>query len=300
VGSHRLVKVLRILGWCLLGIVLAVYVGLPVAMAVAATWPARAEVGTPPAGFSAVSFQTADGVTLNAWYAPSRNGATVIVAHGAGGSRSSVKGIATMLAKHDYGVLSLDLRGHGTSEGRTNRFGWAGTRDVQAAVDFLTAQDPETRIGAVGSSMGGEVLLGASAECPTMTAIVADGATRRSVDELLALPAERGIIHNFTARVMFLAVRLLSSDDPPTPLLAEMQRAAATSYLLIAAGNNKREVAFNEVFAETLGERATLWIVPGVGHTGALARYPAEYEQRVIDFLDERLLESPAPTQSVQ
>ena len=42
-----------------------------------------------------------------------------------------------------------------------------------------------------------------------MTAIVADGATRRSVDELLALPSERPLVRNFTARVMYAAVRIL-------------------------------------------------------------------------------------------
>lgn len=301
----RWLRALRWLGWVVLALVLAVYVGLPVAMAVVAVWPAGAEVGTPPAGFEEVTLTTGDGVDLAAWYAPPRNGAAVIVAHGAGGSREDMRGTARMLAEHGYGVLALDLRGHGASGGRTNRFGWPGTADVRAAAEFLDRQGDVQRIGALGSSMGGEVLLGASGACstpgaeraagpdggcPAIRAIVADGATRRSTAELLSVPSERPLVRSFTARVMFAAVRLLTWQPPPPPLLDEMQRAGATSFLFIAAGENEQEVAFNEVFARTLGERATLWVVPGVAHTGAYAHDPAEYERRVLTFLDEHLL----------
>jgi len=45
------------------------------------------------------------------------------------------------------------------------------------------------------------------------------------------------------------------------------------------------------MFAATLGERATLWVVPDAGHTRAFSRYPDEYEQRAIAFFDAALLE---------
>lgn len=66
--------------------------------------------------------------------------------------------------------------------------------------------------------------------------------------------------------------------------------AKATSFLLIAGETNAQEVAFNKLFAETLSERATLWVAPGAGHTEAFGRYLDEYEQRVIDFFESTLL----------
>jgi fermentation-respiration switch protein FrsA (DUF1100 family) len=132
--------------------------------------------------------------------------------------------------------------------------------------------------------MGGEMLLGASASYPALRAIVADGATRRSTAELLALPSERPLVRSFTARVMYAVVQALSADATPAPLLGEMQRSGATRFLLIAAGENELEVAFNELFAAALGERAALWVVPGVTHTGAFGSQPAEYAQRVSEF----------------
>ena len=289
-GRSTRTRVLRILGWTVLGLVLALYIGFPLAMAATAVWPSRAEVGSTPDGFEEVNLKTADGDTLAAWYREPENGAAIILLHGAGGSRENMKGHAEMLAENGYGVLSVDLRGHGESEGRTNRVGWQGTADVEAAVEFLRERDGVERIGAIGSSMGGEVLLGASAECPEIEAMVADGATRRSTEELLALPSERPLVRNFTARVMYAGVRVLAARRPPAPLLEEMRRSESTSFLLIAAGENDLEVRFNELFADGLGGRASLWIVPGVGHTKAYSEHPEEYRRRILGFLDEHLL----------
>jgi uncharacterized protein len=283
----------RVLRWfviLVLVLILGLYIVLPVAAGVYAVFPYKQSVGAPPEGFAAITITTDDHVDLKAWYAPPTNGAAIILAHGAGNSRESVRDYATLLARHGYGVLALDLRGHGQSSGTTNRLGWQGTRDVGAAVAYLQTRDEVKTIGGLGLSMGGEVLLGAASTYPAMRAIVADGATRRSLDELRALPSERSLIRNFTARVMFTAVHVLSGDDPPDPpLLESMIAAESTRFLLIAGGSEPLEVKFNELFAETLGAQADLWIAPDAAHTGAFNRYPTEYEQRVIAFFDARL-----------
>jgi pimeloyl-ACP methyl ester carboxylesterase len=270
--------------------ILTVYLGLPVGMAIVALWPARSAAGQPPRGFEQVTLTTVDGVELTAWHSPPRNGAAVILLHGAGGSKESTRRLAEDLVSRGFGVLAVDLRGHGQSGGRTNRLGWSGSTDVRAAVDYLLASAPETRLGGVGLSMGGEVLLGATAACPEIVAVVADGATRRSTGELLALPSKRSLVESFTPRVMYAAVRVMSGEHPPAPLLEEVSRAKTTSVYLIAAGEDELEVAFNERFAQVLGPRATLWVAPGVQHLGASSRYPDEYRDRVLGFMEERLL----------
>lgn len=266
------------------------YLGLPAGMGIAAVFPTRAKVGDPPVGFAEVTLQASDGVELHAWYAPPANGAVILLLHGAGGSRDSVRGYAQMLARRGFGVLALDLRGHGRSQGQTNRLGWQGTLDVEAAVQFLLERPEVRSIGGLGISMGGEVLLGAASACPALLAIAADGATRRSTQELLALETERPLVRSFTARVMYATVRLLSYQPPPKPLYQSMLDSRQTQYLLIAAGSSDLEVAFNRLFAGGLGARADLWIAPQVSHTAAFSAYPREYEQRVIAFFTRTLL----------
>jgi len=282
----KIKRILRGIGIGLGILVLLLYLGLPIGVGISAVVPARATVGGPPEGFEAVALQTADGVQLQGWYrAPSaETGAVIILLHGAGGSRESVRPYAEMLAGHGYGILALDLRGHGESEGKTNRLGWQGTPDVGAAVDFLQGRPEVQAIGGLGISMGAEVLLGAASAYPAIQAIAADGATRRCTEELLALPAERPLVRNFTARVMYATVQLLSGERPPSPLLQSMTAAESAQFLQIAGGANELEVAFNQLFKDTLGERATLWVAPEAEHTTAYSLYPQEYEQRLIEF----------------
>ncbi len=290
---NRKKRITKILGWIaiILGIlIVGLYILLPVGMGITAIFPGREAVGSPPEGFEPVELLTDDGVKLSAWYTPPNNGAAILLLHGAGGLREQLRPYADMLARHGYGVLALDLRGHGESSGKTNRLGWLSNPDVKTAVEYLQAQAGVDQIGGLGLSMGGEVLLGAVSEAPALRAVVADGATRRSTQELLALPSERPLVRNFTARVMFAAVQLLGGGKPPKPLLESMLEAEPASFLFIAGGAEEMEIAFNELFVETLGERAELWIAPEAAHTGALGRYPDEYEQRVVDFFDRVLL----------
>jgi len=288
--KKRLTSIFRWIAIILGCLIVGLYILFPVGMGIAAIVPGKETVNSTPVGFEPVELTTEDGINLYGWYAPPTNGAAIVLLHGAGGSREQLRPYADMLAQHGYGVLTLDLRGHGMSAGPTNRLGWLSTPDVKAAVDYLQAQEGVEQIGGLGLSMGGEVLLGAVSEVPALRAVVADGATRRSTQELLALPSERPLVRNFTARVMFAAVQLLGGGRPPKPLLESMLEAETASFLFIAGGAEQMEVAFNERFAESLGARAEVWIAPEAAHTGAFSRYPDEYEQRVVEFFDRVLL----------
>jgi alpha-beta hydrolase superfamily lysophospholipase len=264
--------------------VVAIYAALPVAAGVAAVWPARGTVGPTPPGFRDVTVKTADGVELSAWRAPSENGATILLLHGAGDSRAAVRDHAMLLKGHGFGVLALDLRGHGTSGGRANRLGWEGTRDVRAAVDYLLVEEPGVRIGGMGLSMGGEVLLGATSACPEMEAVVAEGATFRSAAEMRALPRNRSVFRWLSVELRDAAVEILSGASPPAPLLGSMLQAPSTHFFLLAAGTEEAEIAFNRYFHSRLRERTEVWVIPGAGHVQGLPVAGNAYEARIIAF----------------
>ena len=121
--------------------------------------------------YERVTVTTSDSLELAGSYVPSKNRAAVILFPGA--TRSNE---ARMLIRHGYGVLLLDPRGQGRSEGDTVR--WAGDRDLLGAVDFLRSRadvDPH-RIGGFGFSVGGEILLEAAAQSNGLKAVVSEGA----------------------------------------------------------------------------------------------------------------------------
>ena len=92
---------------------------------------------------------------------------------------------ARMLARHGYGVLLFDRRGEGRSEGDPNSWGWGGDADVKAAIAYLQRRpdvDPD-RIGGIGLSVGGEMMIETAAETDELAAVVSEGAGARSLKE---------------------------------------------------------------------------------------------------------------------
>lgn len=272
--------------------VLIEFAVLPIGFAVVATSPAGEQIGAPPDGYSALMLTTDDAETLAAWYHPPRNGAVILLIAGAGGTRASTRPYADMLTAHGFGVLAIDLRGHGESSGRANRLGWNGTHDVGAALDFLKGQVDVKAVGGLGISLGGEVLLGAASAYPTLRAIVSDGATARCLAEHDFLASGRNPLISLQLRLRDFTVQLLSGDQPPSPLSESLTTSSATQFLFVAAGNSQNEIAYNSAFAELVGERGSVWIVPDVRHTGGFARYPDDYGARVIQFFIDALLVS--------
>jgi dienelactone hydrolase len=100
-----------------------------------------------------IQIKTEDGQTLSgSFYKPAGERAPgVILVHDAGSSRAQLEPLADRLSKQGFGVLTLDLRGHGAS--KSSKLDWEklsdgdkkatwsfATRDVDAAAGWLLDQ----------------------------------------------------------------------------------------------------------------------------------------------------------------
>jgi uncharacterized protein len=241
-----------------------------------------------------VDLVTSDGVTLAAWYVPGSNERAVVLLHGggAGSNRTSVLDHAAVLAGNGYGVLLVDARGHGSSGGHPMEWGWHGEADVTAAVDYLASRSDVagSGIAVVGMSMGGEEAITAAAVDTRISAVIAEGATSRVLaDDDAVLPEHPGRWINMAADVVKFAIAdLLTSAEPPQSLRRAVAAVAPRHILLITAEARAVESIAAAHFAEVSSD-VTVWEVPGASHTGGLDTAPAEWERRVIGFLEERL-----------
>ena len=274
------------------GVLVFVYVVVPVGMSYVDTHVARAAVPAADLGVAHqdVSFETSDGLTLHGWYVPSRNGAAVIAFPGRKGPQAH----ARMLARHGYGVLLFDRRGEGESDGDPTSWGWGNERDLKAAIGFLRHRadvDPD-RIGGLGLSVGGEMMIQTAAETTALKAVASEGAGMRSVRETLDSPAssDKWVATPFKV-VETAAVAVFHDQLPPASLVDLVTKVRPRPLLLMYSGTGQGgEVELNPEFYRAAGDPKTLWKIPGSSHAGGIRAQPREYERRVIKFFDNALL----------
>jgi len=271
----------------------ALFVLFPICLGYVITHTARAQVPAPKLGapHEEVAFTTSDGLRLRGWYIPSRNRAAVIAFPGRAGPQSQ----ARMLARHGYGVLLFDRRGEGESDGDPNAFGWQGERDVHAAVAFLQRRadvDPQ-RIGGIGLSVGGEMLIEAAAESHELKAVVSEGSSGRSVhDDLANSDKTTDKIGSIASSGVTIATAVFNNNLPPASLESLVPKIAPRSVFFIYAlhGQNGTEKRPNLGFYAAAGQPKQIWEVPEGPHIGGIRARPAEYERRVVGFFDRALL----------
>jgi dienelactone hydrolase len=271
------------------GAIVALFVVAPLSGAYLFTHLGRpvvpeANLGVP---YEEVSFTTSDGLELSGWYVPSKNGAAVIAFPGRNGPQAHTR----MLARHGYGVLLFDRRGQGESEGDPHAFGWEGEKDIKAAIAFLQRRpdvDPE-RIGGLGLSVGGELMLHAAAETDDLKAVVSEGAGSRSVGEYREMP-DAPILQQGVETMITAGITLFSNSPPPTLIQDIVGRIAPRPVFIIWATHGVDTEALNPEYFKAAGGPKTLWEIPESKHVGGLQARPEEYERRVVGFFDDALL----------
>ncbi len=237
-----------------------------------------------------VAFTTSDGLELQGWYVPSKNGAAVIAFPGRSGPRAHTR----MLARHGYGVLLFDRRGEGKSEGDSNLFGWGGDKDILAAIEFLKTRpdvDPG-KIGGIGLSVGGELMLQAAAETDELAAVVSEGAgTRQFSEQMEEFHGLTRVIEAPGALLMTVGTAVFSSTTPP-PNLTDISPKITQPLFVIWAPNGGNIEHMSKEYYELAGSSSKqIWEMPTAKHVGGIRDQPKEYERRVVGFFDSNLLD---------
>ncbi len=281
--------------WVLFALVI-VAVGYSGVALVVATWlstPSRQpEERTPDdvgLNYREVSLRSTDGLVLAGWWVPGNDPSqAVVLVPGLKGDKSDrhVLKTAPVYARAGYGVLMIDLRAQGRSEGERVTMGYREVRDVRAALAWLKERGfaPQDVV-LHGFSMGGATVLRA-APGTSVAAVVVDSAYA-DLPLILRqqLPEASGLPPFFTPGVM-LAARLFLNLDPWAVRPDEDTRRFCKEgvRLLIIHSNGDKVVRFGH--ASRLKEacpRAAFWKIEGYEHVGAFTH--PEYEQKLRSFL---------------
>ena len=253
------------------------------------TAPANAAVGPKPHDFDLddVEFESGAARVRGWWRRGERGNGAVVLLHPMGDSRRAMLERSRLLAEHGIGSLLVDLRAHGETRGSRITFGLRESEDAHAAVRFARDRTDGERVGAVGFSLGGaSALLGARP-------IAVDALVLEAVYPSLAEAIEARIamrVGRLTSRILaplFLAQVKPRIGAPLSALRPIDGIRRLTSPVLVAGGTHdqKTPLAHTERLFAAAPEPKEIWRVEGVGHEDFLARDPAGYRDRVLQFL---------------
>lgn len=261
-------------------------VALGMKRARAAMRPPRTTVLDTPSGVEDVFFTTDDGLKLRGWYFPSKNRAAVVLGHGHGTNRAELLPEALALSAAGFGVLAFDWRAHGESEGAWVTYGFLERKDLTAALNLVSQRpdvDPK-RIGALGFSRGGTVVLEVAAVDPRIRAVVV---------ESTAVSARTGLCRDFGQGPLGCfpvtwAFALQGIDVDATRAIDRICKVSPRPvFVLHGDADPATPVDDGRALFAAACDPKEQWIVPGVGH-GGYARVPG-YLDRITAFFTKNL-----------
>ena len=261
------------------------------------------KVGANPEDF-AVS--APDGVLLRGWKvrSASANGHWVLLFHGVSDNRTGMTGQAALLLHHGYSVVMMDARAHGDSGGNMATFGLLERRDTRAIIDALSTTETPRNPFALGSSMGAAIALQSAAVEPRIAAVVAES----SFSDLREVTFDYAGLHwsPWLGKTLFrpgtwtvistaqkeggFSVDEVSPEKSVSVRPFPVMLICDGSDHIIPCRHTRR------IFRAATGPKE-LWEVRGADHASAIGAEPAEYERRVITFLDN-LRRSSTPSQN--
>jgi alpha-beta hydrolase superfamily lysophospholipase len=200
-----------------------------------------------------------------------------------------------MLLQSGYGVVMMDSRAHGASDGEMASYGWLERKDVSAAIDELMNTEHPEHIFALGNSMGAGIALQAAGSDARIEAVAAEAPfanLQEAAYDYAGLQRWPLLGKTFFAPgawvLIYRGERL--AGFPASEVSPEKAvKARAFPLLLICDGADVvLPCRHSEAILRAAAGPKELWRVPGALHTAAMGTAPAEYRRRVVSFFDSQ------------
>jgi fermentation-respiration switch protein FrsA (DUF1100 family) len=247
-----------------------------------------------------VSVINDDGLRLTGWFVPGDNGATIMAAHGNPGGRKDVLYEAQFLNDQGYNVLMGSFRSHDDSEGELVTFGYNEQKDLAAWHQYLLSRDDvdPDRIGLYGESMGGgtSILYTAGAEDIKALVTVSGFALTSELVETFIKYENPGLpqwlISILSKLIVFwgeqeggfstgeLDTEAVIANISPRPLL-----------IMHGESDDKTGRNVGQQLYDAAAEPKELWLCPECKHVDFENHRPEEYQETVLTFFNEHLLD---------
>lgn len=238
--------------------------------------------------FQELILKTENSSTLNiaASYLPAQKDTAVIILAGIRGNRVAGLPHANYYHKKGYGVLLIDLRATGESEGHFLSFGYHEKAELLAGVEFLNQQNI-SHIGAHGMSLGAATIIYSFAEKTDYAFVVLespyDNIRQAFYNRMPILPLD-----NFIFKPLVFWTKVMAK--------VEMKDLAPEDYIhlykgkmLLIAGDREekvRPIETQQLFDKmTTSDKYLEWI-EGARHVHFFNQYPDRMKVILDEFYD--------------
>jgi len=251
---------------------------------------------------------------LTGWYIPSYENSTrgIVAVHGAGADRREFLRMLPLFHKAGFHVLMFDCREHGTSSGtfRGVSFGLREHVDVLHAIKYMKNVLGISKIAIVGTSQGGSSVLMAASKSRDVVAVVAENpfsSMEEMISDVIDLTlqnkpdwsSETGIVSYLVSMGTMLPgwFRFIVKEA----IIMKVMLFSEGTYLspIESISTIDKPVMFLHGTADTLipmhhsqklyaraREPKFLWVAEGGEHSALYNRFPKEYEEKVVGFLN--------------
>jgi uncharacterized protein len=255
--------------------------------------PAVREVGHPPVDLDAASVRipVSGEEYLVGWFCRGKaGGGAILLLHSVRSDRREMLDRARFLKAKGYSVLLVDLAAHGESSGARITFGARESQGVHAAANYLRAQLPGEKMGAIGVSLGAASLVLAQTK-DTFSALVLESmypTIREAVENRLAI--RFGALGKYLAPLLIwqipLRTGITEAQLRPIDAIAKLNLP-----VLIITGSEDRHTTLAEAqrIFEAANEPKSHWVIQGAAHVNLHRFNPAVYEAKVLWYLAKYL-----------
>jgi fermentation-respiration switch protein FrsA (DUF1100 family) len=236
-----------------------------------------------------VSIQSTDGLELAGWWVPGNDPSrAVMLVPGIEGDKSDrhVLKSASVYAGAGHGVLMIDLRAQGRSEGERVTMGYKEVRDVRGALLWLNERGfAPGEVVLHGFSLGGATVLRAAPESGVAAVVEESAYADLPLVLRQQLPKVSGLPSFFTPGIFVMGKLFLGIDPWAVQPEEDAQRLCEKRIpLLIIHSTDDETTPFEHARRiKAAYHEATLWKIDGYEHVGAYAH--PEYRQRILGFL---------------
>lgn len=270
------------------------YLGIGLLVVLWMTGPKRKQPWNTPASvgleYQEVELWSTDGIRLSGWWVPAGGSSlAAVLVPGWGGYKFDDHLLQTVPVYHNagYGVLMLDLRAQGESEGTRRTLGYREVRDVRGALEWLRKRGYEEKsIVLHGWSMGAATVLRAAPGAGVAAVVEEAG----YADLPLLLKNELAEFVRFGRLLepaILLAGKLLPDFDPwdvlPKREAAQLSDEGVPLYIIHSVDDDIVPYEQATLLAAAYPQ-ASFWKLVGFGHVEAY-EHP-EYAQRLLEFLE--------------